>query len=610
MSFFTTLFDRKQAAYVYHSGIWALIFLAAWGIQFHRTTYKYDYVTQSLHVSTPNTQQHSYWTLDTITHAQVPADGATAQSVSHIDLKTCLEAEDCFKDGASKSDIPQTCTTKALASGVTDRPRFSCAIPEDLMQEHSVCNSDNMQGYPLMKRLCKLQFANPPTTLQVNEHTTFSISAAHSPRVLMFVVLTIMTSCNFYMFLTSLYRRKVRWFVNTVGTFSAAVTGKDNEPLSQSAQLSMFKRYFVTPLFLILILVWWFVFYNTTQHEVFWPKPFGTIFYSAVSLVLVLYLAAGVDNSIEEESADTATSTDTKVKFTADITVSDTATTLADPLHATEKQLNVSSFTGNNKFKINAFLQPGKNQNADTVTQVWSSNLNFSDADYQSVEPEFSYFNLMQTWVLPFLFLAVYLLKHNYMLDSDITVIFVGMLIFGLLEIASKRMYETGRIFAKISDKGNNNVGDAMIAPLSVIRLLLLCFQAALVWLVYTVTEWNLHAHSDGYWHVGNAANNSRWDDIQFTFSILFIVYFGLVALGKLYTLMPMYAFNSEAYKQSMQVFTEHYDGYAVFLLNCFVAFVFLYEVGAVGGILFENDNLAFDNPAFLQVLAKQAVTT
>ena len=614
MSYLQTLFDRKQPSHVYHSGIWVLIFLAAWGVQFHRTNYQYDYVTQSLHVSTTDTQKHSYWALDTLTHAQVAptggnnkADGAAAL-VSHINEHICLLAHECFEPaGTSMSDIPVTCTENGLATGATDRARFSCAIPGKLRKDNTYCQSEKMDGYPLMEELCQLQFANPPLVLQPNEYTTYSISAAHSPRVLMFVALTIMTISNLYIFLTDLFRRNVQWFRNAVETVSSFVAGKD-EKITASAQLCMFKRYLIAPLFLVLMLVWWFVFYNTTQHEVFWPKPFGTIFYSIIALVLVLYLGAGVDNESENNAPTSATETqDTAASFTANPTV--------ENIVNEKKDFDVSGFTHSGKITVSAFLQPGKGDNSnykDSVKQVWSESMTLTASSYSKTTPGYSYFTLMQTWVLPFLFLSVYLVKHNFMLDSNITAIFVGMLLFGLLEIASKRMYESARIFAEVSktnlgpDQRGVKEAEEMVAPITVIRLLLLAFQVVVVWYVYSVAMWDLDAKSDGYWHVGHSGpdNKSKLDDVQFTFSIAFIVYFSLVSLGKLYTLLPMYMFSSSAYQSAKQTFTDNYDGYAVFVLNCFVAFVFVYEIAMVGGILFENKNLAFDNPAFLSVLA------
>ena len=603
MSFLATFFDKKNATYAYHSGVWTLVFLSAWVIQLHRTTYNYDYVTQSLHASTTETKQHSYWTLDALTHAQVKtsAVGPNYKAESNIDQHACLRAEPCFKDGQIGPEAA------CIDASSTTKERFLCTVPDVLKNTEAQARCDELMTdhseYHLMLDLCKQQFTDPATVLQVNDHTTFSISAAHSPRVLIFVVLTIMTSCNFYMLLTSLYRRKVRWFVNAVGTFSAAVAGKD-EKISPSSQLAMFKRYLVAPLFVVLMLVWWFVFYNTTQHEVFWPKPFGTIFYSAISLVTVLYLGAGVDNDAEESTA-AAEEAVPEAKVAAELTLNETPMLLSNK----QDEFNVAGFTGSNKIKINAFLQPGKNKAGenypDDVKQQWSSKLDFTEANYENVQPEFSYFNLMQTWVLPFMFLATYLVKHNYMLDSNITVIFVSMLLFGLLEIASKRMYETGKIFAGISSS-DQNMAEAMMAPLTVIRLLLLGFQAILVWFVYNVADWNLQYETDGYWHVGHA--KSQWDDVQYIFSLSFIIYFALLSVGKLYTLMPMYLFsNTSTYKDTVQLFSTQFDGYAVFLLNCFVAFVWLYETGAVGGILFDNENLSFDNPVFLSTLAHKA---
>ena len=553
MSFLATFFDKKNATYAYHSGVWTLVFLSAWVIQLHRTTYKYDYVTQSLHASTTDTKKHSYWTLDALTHAQIsPSTHSDYKQESYINAATCLRADSCFKNGETGA-VP-ACTDASS----TNKERFLCTVPSDLTQTQAAttCNSLSADhpDYHLMVDLCKQQFTDPATVLQVNDHTTFSISAAHSPRVLIFVVLTIMTSCNFYMLLTSLYRRKVRWFVNAVGTFSSAVAGKD-EKISASSQLAMFKRYLVAPLFVVLMLVWWFVFYNTTQHEVFWPKPFGTIFYSAISLVIVLYLGAGVDNDAEESTA-AAEEALPEAKVAAELTLNEAPMLLGNK----QDEFKVSGFTGSNKIKISAFLQPGKKQGADNyseaVKQQWSASLNFDETNYENVQPEFSYFNLMQTWVLPFTFLATYLVKHNYMLDSNITVIFVSMLLFGLLEIASKRMYETGKIFAGISSS-NLSMAEAMMAPLTVIRLLLLGFQAILVWFVYSVADWNLQYETDGYWHVGHA--KSQWDDVQYVFSLSFIIYFALLSVGKLYTLMPMYLFsNSITYKDTVELFSTH----------------------------------------------------
>jgi len=266
--------------------------------------------------------------------------------------------------------------------------------------------------------------------------------------------------------------------------------------------------------------------------------------------------------------------------------------------------MDVSAFGKSNKFKL-AFLQPGKNNYKSSVVQHWVENSTFTAENYTEAITKHSYFTLMQTWVLPFLFLSVYLLKHNFHIDSNITVIFVAMILFGLMEIASKRLYEVGNVFETILRKANDADHAMKVAPITVIRLLILCMQALLVWYVYSVAHWDLNSSSDGYWHVGMASPKNYFDSVQMTFSLSFIIYFGLISLTKLYVLSPMNMYG-DSYKAFVNGVTSHFDEIAVFILNCFVAFVFVYEVGALGGILFENDNLSFDNPAFLMTLANQ----
>ena len=144
-----------------------------------------------------------------------------------------------------------------------------------------------------------------------------------------------------------------------------------------------------------------------------------------------------------------------------------------------------------------------------------------------------------------------------------------------------------------------------MLAPISVIRLLLLCFQAIIVWFVYSVANWNFDAYSNGYWHVGMASDFNKYDNVQMMFSVSFVVYFAVLGLCKLYTLTP----NSMEYARKFLAANElnaHFDEVAVLILNIFVAFVFVYELGMIGGVMFENENLMFDNPLFLTVLASK----
>ncbi len=606
MPFFTELFNRDKPTYAYHSGVWFLLFLGAWVLQFHRTNYDYDYVTQSLHVSTPETMKQSYWTLDMLTHGKYFPGGNSFSSVGTVSTTLCLHANECFTGStASAENIDATCRETTLAND-KERPHISCAVPNKLTQGVQECDLTHhtTNDYPLMENLCQQQF-QPTTAMKLtpNEPSAYSISASHSPRVLMFVVLTIMTVSNLYMFVTALYKNDYKWLRNIVDTFSNAVIG-DQENVKAPTKLCMFKRYLLAPIFTVLMLVWWFVFYNTTQHVVYWPKPFGTIFYAVISLVFVLYLGAGVDNTDNsdeggDQSVQEPLKTPAETPVGAEPQNGQTGVTPAG-------QMDVSSFGKSNKFKLAAFLQPGKNHYKSSVQQHWVQDTEFMPKDYAKATTKHSYFTLMQTWVLPFLFLSVYLLKHNFHIDSNITVIFVSMILFGLMEIASKRLYEVENAFEAILKNAKNDEDHAMkVAPITVIRLLILCMQALLVWYVYSVAHWDLNSSSDGYWHVGMASPKNYFDSVQMTFSVSFIVYFGLVSLTKLYVLSPMNMYG-DSYKEFVKSVTNHFDEIAVFILNCFVAFVFVYEVGAIGGILFENDNLSFDNPAFLMTLASK----
>ena len=601
MPFFTELFNRDKPNYAYHSGVWFLLFLGAWVLQFHRTNYDYDYVTQSLHVSTPDTIKQSYWTLDMLTHGKYKVGNSNFEMEGTVSKSLCLHANDCFKGSTPSADsIDATCRDTTLPEN-KERPHISCAVPAHLIHDGEPCELTQHQSseYPLMEELCQQQF-QPATDMKLtpNEPSAYSISASHSPRVLMFVVLTIMTVSNLYMFVTALYKNEYKWLVNIVNTFSNAVIG-EQENVKAPTKLCMFKRYLLAPIFTVLMLVWWFVFYNTTQHVVYWPKPFGTIFYAVISLVFVLYLGAGVDNTENSQESQSEKTTQIEVADKGE-TTEQTPQTIQGA-----SQMDVSAFGKSNKFKLAAFLQPGKNNYKSSVVQHWVENSTFTAENYTEAITKHSYFTLMQTWVLPFLFLSVYLLKHNFHIDSNITVIFVAMILFGLMEIASKRLYEVGNVFETILRKANDADHAMKVAPITVIRLLILCMQALLVWYVYSVAHWDLNSSSDGYWHVGMASPKNYFDSVQMTFSLSFIIYFGLISLTKLYVLSPMNMYG-DSYKAFVNGVTSHFDEIAVFILNCFVAFVFVYEVGALGGILFENDNLSFDNPAFLMTLANQ----
>lgn len=607
----TGLLDRssKQSLqYAYHSGIWFLAFFAAWVVQFHRTNYTYDYVTQSVHVATPDTSKHSYWTFDTLTHSQFKAAvGGDASMKSSINKNLCITAKHCFD---SKGTVSAACTNPHK---IEDDGSVVCTVPTKLQQNQIDCDAVDKANYPLKEKMCQEQF-QPAAELQLhaNEYSTFSISGAHSPRVLMFIVLTIMTVSNFYMCITSLYRNDVKWFRGIVSSFARAVAGDGK--LHEDDKLCMFKRYLVAPFFTVIMLIWWFAFYTTTEHEVFWPRPFGSLFYGLIALGMVLFLGAGVDNyETDDRNGSKATDATAENDFVPSAVPAASAPPLPDSekqqASTTAMQLDVSGFTGHNKLRTDAFLQPGRaaegkesNYKAELV-QHWSSGLTaISITDYTKHKPRYSYFTLMQTWVLPFLFLSVYLLKHNYHIDSDLTTIFVAVLLFGVLEIASKRLAETEFMFAEIASSTNTA---QMLAPISVIRLLLLCFQAIIVWFVYSVANWNFDAYSNGYWHVGMASDFNKYDNVQMMFSVSFVVYFAVLGLCKLYTLTP----NSMEYARKFLAANElnaHFDEVAVLILNIFVAFVFVYELGMIGGVMFENENLMFDNPLFLTVLASK----
>merc|ERR1711934_294497 len=124
-----------------------------------------------------------------------------------------------------------------------------------------------------------------------------------------------------------------------------------------------------------------------------------------------------------------------------------------------------------------------------------------------------------------------------------------------------------GNVFEAILEKAGDADHAMKVAPIAVIRLLILFMQALLVWYVYSVAHWDLNSSSDGYWHVGMASPKNYFDSVQMTFSVSFIIYFGLISLTKLYVLSPMNMYG-DSYKAFVNGVTNHFDEIAVFILS------------------------------------------
>lgn len=522
----------------------------------------------------------SYWTLDWLTHPLKHShvtDGTLHQPRMDVDSALCMHHLDECLSSELESDGTRVIDVGCHSPTETAFKKWSCAPSQNQSRyvhasgtytEQKTCMAAKSQYH---MAACQMQ-RMPEVSLVVNDDKTFSISSGHSQIVLLFYVSVIMFTVNLFAMISSVDYRASPMVPRFV---------RDN--LRTCDQVKTAKQYIGA--FVLLMLLLQRVFYSTSSRwlGMDWPKPNGTYFYGILAYFAVYWFAAKEDcletsgtaiNQVlpESEPKDASTSLSKAKTFGGSSTVNDNGSTKT----AAPMQLNVSGFNGTSKLPTRSFIQPGAGKgyeirdtsDLDTVTRQ------LVDSDYNET-PFTSLWALTQLWVWPLMLLSAYIVKYNFQMDINVTVLFFGTFLFGLIELFSRRMLELKYLYksALKSERGADSraAHDFSIdTGVRLVYLLCLVVQLMVLLMVFWSANWNLGSweYMPGVWITGAPGKYNRAEIIG-TVKSFFLLYYFITLVYKLLCLLPDGPVRYvTAYGEMGKQLYQHLDAFCFTVMN------------------------------------------
>lgn len=517
----------------------------------------FNRVFRSLHAVPTMTDNAptSYWTLDWLTHP-MKMRHAHGNLLNHpkivVDKALCLHDFDACLSSADTWVAP---SIDAKCSASSPTIQFSCAPTRNQTRyaidpEHTYWTEDNTcksgkTAYD--KAACQMQ-RTAEMSLLVNDDKTLSISSGHSQLVLLFYVSLILFTVNLFLLIDTNFKIPV----------------KETKFFERTESKDM-KKY--AGLFVLAVAIVHRGFFIATDRwlGMDWPMPNGSFFYGILALVSVIWFGR---NSKEGPDDDVPVAEEVKDKTPSVFNAE-------EPEFA---KFNVSGFNGSKKIKTAAFMQPGKTIQTYNMVHhqihtdlAWSQTI--EDKDYK--EPTMSLWALTQLLVWPLLLLSTVVVKNNFQLDIKITVVAVGMFLFGLVDLFGKRLLEHKALYKHVCDKLAHKDA-SMMYGVRVVYLVCLIVQFLLLFMVFNALGWSFWAwqKDHGVWFVGAPEIQMR-QMITNLFRVMFLSYYFVTLLVKLGCLLPEYSSKGDTYWMSkMFADTFNYtklDDICFFMLNLFV---------------------------------------
>ncbi len=573
------LFQKKQAFNRYVFTIaYGVVFVLSFNhtlTSFGKADIAFNRVFRSVHavpetVVSRHAAGNGYWTFDWLTHPLREIDGFTGETSIHsmdVNSATCIDNIDlCFGDGNWDGVVDETeCAKK----------RFSCALTRDQTRyapgpDNNVC-AKYLTKYE--RTACQMQ-RTAQMSVVVNDDKSFSISSGHSQPLLLMYVSAIMFSLNFLMLLeTESFRRFLSYFSSGIFEPDGVLTAK--------------KAYVILSFVFLLFHRYWYAM-RVDDIGVNVPMPNGTFFYGLLS-----YLAATWFACCHCSGVKTLTAGNTVVP-----SAGENQTLLTNSEGAMD--LNVAGFGGKKKIQMNAFLQPGKGNYGEAVdvdtdlTMVRSLNAN----DY-IVEPCSSVWALANLWVWPLLALSAFVVQGNYKLDIDVTVVAVGVFVYGLIDLFVRRLLELKYLYkyiqrttriARVNPNADNsnerftpadNARDySMDYGVPLVVIVSMFIQLCVLYTVLWTAEWSFwptNKHADSGIHTPGDPEKSFRTYYVWAFKCIWIFYLVVMQLYKLMCLVPDGLGVTPNQKRGGNngfggtTWYQNYDGVGVTFLNLFV---------------------------------------
>ena len=513
-----------------------------------------------------------YWTFDWLTHPLREIDGLTGETSIHsmdVNSATCIDNIDLCFNGKWDGVVDEAeCAKK----------RFSCALTRDQTRyapgpDNNVC-AKYLTKYE--RTACQMQ-RTAQMSVVVNDDKSFSISSGHSQPLLLMYVSAIMFSLNFLMLLeTSSFRRILSTFSSSIMTPDGVFTTK--------------KAYMIISFIFLLIHRFWYAM-RVDEIGVNVPMPNGTFFYGLLSYLAATWFACCHCSGVETLIPGNA------VKPAAEESESKTLLTNSEGA----MDLNVAGFGGKKKIQMDAFLQPGKGKYQDAVeVDTDLAVARTLRANDYLVEPCSSVWALANLWVWPLLALSAFVVQGNYKLDIDVTVVAVGVFVYGLIDLFVRRLLELKYLYKTIQRnsrqtsinpnatnpmdvilQGTNARDYSMDYGVPLVVIVSMFIQLCVLYTVLWTAEWSFwptNKHADSGIHTPGDPEKSFRTYYVWTFKCIWIFYLVVMQLYKLMCLVPdkVKKTDAEGKKQTTNSYGgsswyQNYDGVGVTFLNFFV---------------------------------------
>ena len=311
---------------------------------------------------------------------------------------------------ASKTSALEKTVWNSLIATATVRTVNPKLILEQLTEDNNKRSMDQNLTHirwrnPNLMDVCRIERI-PQMALVQNDDTSWSISAAHSSSVLLLGATLIMFISN----LTNLLHdppEKIQNYARTMLNFKGLIVLAT----------------------LVLILVARFVSHNV--EDVVRVVPNGSYFYVFATVLIGGYMLVNMRRNFEpfsEVAVAEVVANETEMSSTANF------------------DLNVSGFATHHKTQLNAYMpHTAAPKGQGNVSETWySAEALLTHAKFKRVmntcDIQPSRLCTTQALSLPLLTLGIFIFPTNYALDSQVQLLFLMMLFFGIVDVVVHRL--------------------------------------------------------------------------------------------------------------------------------------------------------------------------
>lgn len=441
----------------------------------------------------------------------------------------------------------------------------------------SETDPEKMQGYLYpnyqhkAKDICRYE-SYMGTRIVVNEDSAFSLTSAHSVWVLWWTVWLIM-SLSFAM---SWKNAWMKYLKNHPTEYTFLPVWYNND------QWNTIIDFFALIIVLVLFVAMRFNYGNVVEHPYALLKPNGSFAYSLLALVYswVFLRTNTVCEIIDPEDNTGSTGSDFTDPKELDSNFDQTP----------KLELDMSNFS--NKIKADAYVQAG-NGGRYPITEIPFKDdfqtLQLKDYNHVHDNMNFSHFQMTQLWTFPFLTLIFYIYDKNYATDINVTTVFVLTMLYCIIDVFSKRLFQLKEMIAKFELKHSEPDGTQkkmmwLSRPSSILvfaQIVVVLIQAIIYWYVYHFFQ--PPEAENKYEYLGTT--------FYFHFQTFLIFYYVINLVLKVSALLRAVFSNLDAYHQTpvWRPIIQRLKNHHVVEIVCLIT-LFLVLCISCGAMLYDTD--------------------